>query len=100
MMVQAQVVWSGVRSALEMRMRMRRRIAKCSRSCLPFTGSNDLAWGRRVGMYRTYRIANFRGTAAKTKNKLKQMIKHINAATLHAPKIISRSHRLTMAPEF
>lgn len=53
MMAQAQVVWSGVRSALEMRMRMRmrRRIAKCSRSCLPFTGSNDLAWGRRVGMY-------------------------------------------------
>lgn len=49
MMVQAQVVWSGVRSALEMR--MRRRIAKCSRSCLPFAGSNDLAWGRRVGMY-------------------------------------------------
>lgn len=52
-MVQAQVVWSGVRSALEMRMRRRkrRRIAKCSRSCSPFTGSSDLAWGRRVGMY-------------------------------------------------
>ena len=51
---------------------------------------------RLQGGVHTYRIANFRGTAAKTKNRLKQMMKHIKAARLHAPKIISRSHRLTI----
>lgn len=45
----------------------------------------------------TNNIANFRGTGHRIGNKAKQRTKQAKAATLHAPKTSSRSHRLTNA---
>lgn len=45
----------------------------------------------------TYKMANLRGLSDKTGNRAKQMTKHAKAATLKAPKMRSRSHRLTVA---
>lgn len=43
----------------------------------------------------TYRIANFRGLAARTGKRKKQITKHAAAAKLHPPKMRRRSHLLT-----
>ena len=53
----------------------------------------ELEGGRGDG---TYNMANLRGTAAKMKNRLKQMMKQIKAPRLQAPKMSRRSHRLTI----
>lgn len=45
----------------------------------------------------THKITNFRiFMVAKTGNKAKQITKHASAARLHAPKMRSRSHLLTV----
>ena len=45
----------------------------------------------------TYKMANFRGFNDKTGNRTKQITKQAKAARLQAPKMSSRSHRLTVA---
>ena len=65
--------------------------------CASFKAARISKWSLRTG--HTYKIANFLGTGHRIGNKAKQRTKQAKAARLHAPKMSSRSHRLTNARE-
>ena len=59
-------------------------------------GHRARAAGLSTAAGHTNRIANLRGLSGRTGSSAKQITKQASAATLHPPKMSSRSHRLTM----
>ena len=66
-----------------------------TRSSLEILGVLESRTKKRPGY--TDKMANFRGTGHNNGNKAKHRTKQAKAARLHAPKINSRSQRLTNA---